>query len=744
MNINPFESTAELIQALPYSAIAHTEESTSEQLLLSLYNSVQASIFVVDVLEDGDFRYVLLNPTHERWTGIRLEDLRGKTPEEVLSPVDAKNVRQRYSECVRSGKTISYEQCLQFKGISSWWKTTLTPLRDANSRIYRLIGTSTNITIAKQAEEAGGIEAQREQLLRAMQERIRSCVELETILNLTITEIRQFLESDRVLIYRFQPDSSGVIIAESTVAPGATLVGTNIKDACFSEKHIERYKRGCLQVLEDIYAAGLHPCQIELLASLQVKANVVVPILLQEDLWGLLIVQHCRQPRQWQQTEIDLLKQIATQLGIAVQQVELQQQVENLKAQLESQMQKQTAQLQLVLNFEAVVRRITEKIRDSLDETEVLQTVTQELVEVLKVEHCKIELYNDGCMATVAYEYPTTISFPKLSRHADFPEYQQLQQPLQCVQIISGWNPKLAVETQLACPIFHDQKILGNLWLTRQTEDVFAEFEIKLVQQIANECAIAIRQARLYKAAQAQVRELEKLQHLKNEFLRTLSHELRTPITSISLAAQTLESVLQQERVWEIELVPQLLQILENECGRESKLINDLLTLTYLEADIEPMTAIAIDLQTWLPPIVEPFRERIHCQQQQLNLSIASELPSLETDITDLERIVTELLNNACKYTPAGEAIAVSAYITTNIVRLSVSNTGVEIPPNELPRIFDLFYRIPKNDPWKYGGTGLGLALVKKMVKHLGATIQVESADNKTTFTIQFSQPSVA
>lgn len=733
MNINPLESTAELIQTSPSSAIAHTEESISEQLLLNMYDSVEASIFVVDVLEDGDFRYVGLNPTHERWTGIRKDDLRGKTPEEVLSPVDAANVRQHYTECVRCSETICYEQCLQFKGIRSWWKTTLTPLRDSNSRIYRLIGTSHNISESIQAD-AGGIEDGREELLKAIAQKIHSGVELQIILNQTVKEIRQFLESDRVIIYRFQLDWSGIIIAESTVVGGTYLLGTNIKDPCFSEKYIERYKRGGIQVLEDIYAAGLHPCQIDLLASFQVKANVVVPILLKQDLWGLLIVHHCRSPRQWQETEIDLLKQIATQLGIAVQQKQLQQQIESLKGQFNSQMQ-------LNINFEAVVCRITEKIRDSLDETQLFQTVTQELAEVLKADSCQIEFYNDCCnVATVASEY-TTSKFPsqESSRQiGDFPEiYQKLLQKetLQFVQVV-GVNPQ-GVMT-LACPIFDAQRILGNLWLTRQIQEAFTEFEIRLVQQIANECAIAHSQARLYKAAQGQVEELEKLKHLKKEFLRSLSHELRTPITSISLAAQTLESVLHKEGVLEIELVPQLFQILENECERESKLINDLLTLTYLDADIEPMTLISIDLQTWLPSIVEPFRERIQCQQQQLSLSIAKELPSLQIDITDLERAIVELINNACKYTPADEAIAVSAYLKMGTVCLSVTNTGVEISDDELSRIFDPFYRIPKNDPWKYGGTGLGLALVKKMVKHLGATIQVESAANKTTFTIQF------
>ncbi|MHC5832886.1 MAG: histidine kinase dimerization/phospho-acceptor domain-containing protein, partial [Nostoc sp.] len=94
------------------------------------------------------------------------------------------------------------------------------------------------------------------------------------------------------------------------------------------------------------------------------------------------------------------------------------------------------------------------------------------------------------------------------------------------------------------------------------------------------------------------VKELEKGDRLKNQFLRTLSQELRTPITSISLAVQTLESVLTPEEISNIEIVPQLLQILHNECGRENKLINDLLTLTYLEAEPEPPTLIAIDLQS--------------------------------------------------------------------------------------------------------------------------------------------------
>ncbi len=747
MNINPAESTMELTKLSPPQIIFGTEvddKSSSEQFLLSIYDSVQASIFVVDVLEDGDFRYVALNPTHERWIGIRSDDLRGKKPEDILSPIDAAKVRQHYAECVLFGKTISYEQCLQFQGIPTWWSTTLTPLRDANSRIYRLIGTSSNITPVKQAQEAVGLQVERGQLLEAIAKRIHQSVELETILHQATIELRQFLNCDRVLIYRFETDGSGVIIAESSVADSDPLLGKNITDPCFSGKHREHYGRGCLQVVEDIYTAGLHPCHIDFLASLQVRANLVVPIFKEQDMWGLLIAQHCRQSRQWQQTETNLTLQLATQIGIATGQAELRQQFKDLKAKLELQKQKHKNQLQQVRKFEALVRRITEQIRDSLDESQVLQTLTQELAELLKLDRCQIELYSTcQTLVTITYEYSTNLPQCKgLTRQiADRLEvYQPLlqKQPLQFLEIVPGWQPNLLVMSQMACPIFDTQGILGNIWLTRPTQEAFDEFEIELVQQVANECAIAIRQAQLYQQTQAQVKELEKRDRLKNQFLRNLSQELRTPITSISLAVQTLESVLTPAEILEIEIVPQLLQILHNECARESKLINDLLTLTYLEAEPDPPTLIAIDLQSWLYPIVESFRELTNCQRQLLNLSIDHSLPLLETDITDLERIITELLNHVCKYTPAGESVTVSAHLTGDAVELNISNSGLELTSKELSRIFEPFYHLSKHDPWKHSGTGLELALVQKMVRHLGGSINVESAADQTTFTIKF------
>jgi PAS domain S-box-containing protein len=130
------------------------ELAEKEVVLRSIYDGVAESIFVVDVLESGIFQYAGLNPTHERLSGLRSTELQGKTPEQVLAPDIAAAVQQRYRACIEAGETISYEECLPFQGKYSWWLTSLTPLRNEQQRIYRIIGYSIDITERKRAEQA--------------------------------------------------------------------------------------------------------------------------------------------------------------------------------------------------------------------------------------------------------------------------------------------------------------------------------------------------------------------------------------------------------------------------------------------------------------------------------------------------------------------------------------------------------------------------------------------------------------
>ena len=436
--------------------------------------------------------------------------------------------------------------------------------------------------------------------------------------------------------------------------------------------------------------------------------------------------------------------EVSMQLGGDTSVAQLQQQVEYLQIQLELERQENIQKIQQIQKFQGLLQYITEHIRDSLDDRKILTIITQELVDLLQLNRCQIELYNP-CLtaATVTYEYSTSLPhFQGLTtKVADFPRiYQSLlqKQIWQSIEIVPGHDSGLQMMSQLACPIFDYQGVLGNIWLIRHTEAKFGELEISFLQQIANQCAIAICQSQLYTKTKVQVQEIAIREHHHNEFIRHLAQELRTPITNINLAVQTLESLMTPAGIVDIEIVCQLLQILHYECGREDKLLTDLLTLTYLKIDPEPPNLITIDFSTWLFSIVESFRDVTNCQQQQLHLDIPAEISPLSTDITELEKIITLLLNQACQCAPAGESITVTAGVNANTVELKITISGVEMPHHQLSQVFQPFYRIPKHSPWQAQNTGLELALVKTIVQRLGGFIQIMSMNNRITFIMQF------
>ena len=178
-------------------------------------------------------------------------------------------------------------------------------------------------------------------IIASMALHIRRSLKFEDVANTIVQEIRRFLEADRTIIYRFNPDMSGVIVAEAIIPPWLPCLNTQIEDTCFQENLGGEYQQGRIFAAADIYAANLTDCHIELLERFQVRANLVVPILLNDDntLWGLLIAHQCSAPRQWDDDDIQLLHQLSIHLSLALQQAELYQNLENLNFSLEQRTQ---------------------------------------------------------------------------------------------------------------------------------------------------------------------------------------------------------------------------------------------------------------------------------------------------------------------------------------------------------------------------------------------------------------------
>lgn len=175
----------------------------------------------------------------------------------------------------------------------------------------------------QQTKEALQLRFRQEHFVDEMIKSLRQLPQLDEILNFTVAQTRELLQIDRLLVYQFEPDWSGIVITESVIEPWSQLFGVPIEDRCFQEQYIQYYQEGRTRAIDDIHQSVLAPCHIELLARYEVRANLVVPILKNKTLWGLLIAHQCQQPWHWRQTEVELLKRIAMQLGMEVERAEL-------------------------------------------------------------------------------------------------------------------------------------------------------------------------------------------------------------------------------------------------------------------------------------------------------------------------------------------------------------------------------------------------------------------------------------
>lgn len=597
---------------------------------------------------------------------------------------------------------------------------------------------------------------EQERLIWTIAQRIRQSLNLNDILRTAVWEMRQLLQSDRVLIYRLQDNRMGQVIMESAAAGVASILGQSYPAATLSDEDFQAYSQGRIRTINHIESEVTFLPLTEHLQSLGVRSKIVVPILQDDGLWGLLIAHYSQAPHIWQAWEMNLLQQLSTHLAIAIRQSQFYQQVQQFNADLEAILEERTVELrqrtitlQRSLDFGDTLMRITERVRDSLDESQILQTAVQELVWALDAGCCNLALYDlEHQLSNVVQEYSASIPGyqGRILAMSSYPEiYQQLLQG-QSFQFCSI-EPSLdrGRVSMFACPIMNGDQPTGDLWLISPAERVLTELEIQLVQQVANQCAIAIRQARLYQTAQLQVIELERLNHLKDDFLSTVSHELRSPISNMRLAIQMLERFMGENREQcgyqgstngDCSKGFTYLKILRNECEREIGLINDLLDLQRLEAGYQRSTQELIQPSELITEIADLYQQRAQERQQQLVINLPPALPPITSDLLSLKRVISELLTNACKYSPPGGTITIAAQMQAHRLQISVSNSGVEIPDHELPRIFDKFYRIPSGDPWKQGGTGLGLALVQRLVNHLHGSIQVSSKAGQTCFTI--------
>lgn len=227
------------------------------------------------------------------------------------------------------------------------------------------------------------------------------------------------------------------------------------------------------------------------------------------------------------------------------------------------------------------------------------------------------------------------------------------------------------------------------------------------------------------------VSEMRRLETSRTEMVANISHELRTPVTSIKGFTETLldPAVGPQER-------DRFLRVMAREAERLSAILDDLLDLSSLEARRSPPQLRQADGARLVRELAEGAEATLRQKGLTLQVQAPDALP-LETDPGRIHEILMNLIDNAQKYTPPGGQVTIGVTDDGDRVVFTVSDTGRGIPHEDLPRIFERFYRVDRTRSRASGGTGLGLAIAKHLAESLGAALDVQSETGQgSTFTL--------
>jgi signal transduction histidine kinase len=292
---------------------------------------------------------------------------------------------------------------------------------------------------------------------------------------------------------------------------------------------------------------------------------------------------------------------------------------------------------------------------------------------------------------------------------------------------------RLGYQSLLAVPLLFEQKIMGALTIYRRETGSFAPEIVNLLQTFATQSVLAIQNARLFREIEEKGRQLEAANRHKSEFLANVSHELRTPLNAIIGFSEVLgERMFGELNEKQAEYTEDILS-----SGRHLlSLINDILDLSKIEAGRMELEVTTFDLPGAIENALLLVRERAMRHGLRLERVVDERLGELVGDERKVKQILVNLLSNAVKFTPEGGKIQVQAGLDDSTVKISVSDTGMGIAPEDHEAIFEEFRQVGSNYAQKREGTGLGLTLTRKFVEMHGGKIWVESELGKgSTFT---------
>jgi signal transduction histidine kinase/CheY-like chemotaxis protein len=459
------------------------------------------------------------------------------------------------------------------------------------------------------------------------------------------------------------------------------------------------------------------------------------PMLLQDEVVGVLSLWRT-DVAPFDDRERELLEEFAVQGAIVLRQVSLMRALEARGEELENKV----AQLE-------ALREVEEAVGSSLDLDEVLERIVRNAVRLTNLGFGDITLRTDGGTileydesddsfhvrgtfgsSPALFEQLRAITIDRESTHVGRAALSR--RPVQVPDLAQGdLDPFLDVlfrdgwRSVLAVPMLNGDEMIGVLAIRRRGTGTFPPDLTELLQTFASQSALAIVNARLFRELQTKTEELEIASHHKSEFLASMSHELRTPLNAVI----GFSEVLLDRMFGELnERQDEYLRDIWTSGKHLLELLNEILDLSKVEAGQMVLEPSTFSVDGALDYALTMLRERATAHAITLTVQVADDVGTIETDDLRFKQVVLNLLSNAVKFTPDGGKVSVAAYREGTQLTVTVTDTGIGVPPEDQERIFESFQQ-GRRGPSKEEGTGLGLTLSRKMVELMGGRMWLES-----------------
>jgi signal transduction histidine kinase len=486
--------------------------------------------------------------------------------------------------------------------------------------------------------------------------------------------------------------------------------------------------------------AALSTTKATLTANLGFLA--VFPIKTQARVFGVILFG-ARSPRRLSDDEIRLLTSMSEHLAVAVEKANLFRESETRAQQL------------------SVLNTIGGAVSQSLNLDMVLNAAINKMIEALNFdaswiyivdpsgEELDLRAYkglNEGTARTTVRRKLSTGITGTIFKTGERLVFEDFQNDVRVKHLNSRNMRSLGFASAAGFPIKAKEKVIGVLHLANKARRHFSPDELKLIESIAQEIGVAAENARLFEQVNQKTAELgqmnEELQEAnraKDEFLSVMSHELRTPLNVITGYAEVLSQgilgEIQREQLHAVKTISyQSKELL--------RMINEILQVGSIEAGKVTARCEEVNISEFLIDVQSGY-EILAKKEIPLYWNIPSTLPIVHTDREKLKHVLQNLINNAIKFTDHG-SVAVSVRYSAEAMEFQVKDTGIGIPKELLPSIFQMFRQLDSSSTRSYGGSGVGLYIVKKFVELLNGTIEADSVLGEgSTFTVMLPLNSV-